>query len=178
MEDHIKGDDVNGAGNEMQRCPPAGANQNQVNGLKGGSEAKLTKQIAKAICNELAQSNTSLHDLCQLHPDWPAYKTLRNSAYSRPWFKDMMARAREEQADYLAQDGIKLCEKLLTTERLTMPQVQANKVVMDFRAWYTSKILKRIYGDDQQINVDARTAGQEERDTWSQSGQLITSDNC
>ena len=71
----------------------------------------------------------------------------------------MLWEAREKQADYLAQNTIDLEQSLLAEpEKLTMSIVQAHKVVMDNRHWYTGKVLKRVYGDDNQVNVDARTA--------------------
>ncbi len=134
------------------------ANQNQLNGFKGGKPVKLTRNVAKIICSTVSNSRLPLNSLCEQNDDWPAYRTLTDGIYRYPWFASMLARAREEQADFLAQDTIALEQNLLADPRITMPQVQAHKVVMDNRHWYAGKILKRVYGDDNQINVDARTA--------------------
>jgi hypothetical protein len=131
----------------------------QLNGLKGSRPIKLSKAIALTICNGLSESRLSLASLCDQHPEWPDYKTVVNQSYKKPWLRAMLWEAREKQADYLAQNTIDLEQSLLAEpEKLTMSIVQAHKVVMDNRHWYTGKVLKRVYGDDAAVNVDARTA--------------------
>lgn len=126
---------------------------------KNGREAdKLTKNVAKTICSTLAQSKQSLMRLCEQNESWPAYKTLTDAVYKRPWFAEMMARAREEQADYMARRTQDVADDCLNDQNITMPKVQAAKLLCENTRWYAGKILKRVYGDDQQINVDARTA--------------------
>jgi hypothetical protein len=128
-------------------------------GNNGGRPATLTRSLAKIICSELSNSTKSLMALCSEHPEWPDYGSLRNACYQRAWFGDMMKRARQEQADHLVMDNIKLQSDLIANQsRVSMAAVQANKVVMEDRRWYASKVLKAQYGDDQSINVDARTA--------------------
>jgi hypothetical protein len=61
--------------------------------------------------------------------------------------------AREEQADYLAQDCMKLEQEMLKREEPAMPWVQARKVVMEQRRWYAGKVYRSAYGDDPGVNI-------------------------
>jgi hypothetical protein len=58
-----------------------------------------------------------------------------------------------EQADFLAQDCMALEQQMLEREEPAMPWVQARKVVMENRRWYTSKVYRAVYGDDPTLNV-------------------------
>ena len=75
----------------------------------------------------------------------------------KPWFREMLARARETQADYMAQNTQAVALDVLEKPE-SMAKVQAAKLVCENTRWYTGKILKRVYGDDAAVNVDARTA--------------------
>jgi hypothetical protein len=65
----------------------------------------------------------------------------------------LQLRAREEQADYLAQDCMKSEQEMLGREEPQMPWVQARKVVMEQRRWYAGKVYRSAYGDDPSVNV-------------------------
>jgi hypothetical protein len=67
--------------------------------------------------------------------------------------RSLQLRAREEQADYLAQDCMKLEQEMLRREEPAMPWVQARKVVMEQRRWYAGKVYRSAYGDDPSVNV-------------------------
>ena len=68
----------------------------------------------------------------------------------------MIWRAREEQADTIAQQTLDVARDTLGAQN--MAEVQAAKLVCENTRWYAGKVLKRLYGDDQTVNVDARTA--------------------
>jgi hypothetical protein len=76
-----------------------------------------------------------------------------NTANGFPWFRSMLDVARREQADFLAQDCMALEQQMLEREEPAMPWVQARKVVMENRRWYTSKVYRAVYGDDPTLNV-------------------------
>jgi hypothetical protein len=73
----------------------------------------------------------------------------------------MLWQAREEQADTLAQDSLDLEQRLIERQdSVSMAAVQANRVVMENRRWYTGKVLKRVYGDDPAVSVQNAVAVQ------------------
>src|SRR5260370_38486652 len=128
-----------------------------LNGLKGGRRSIGTKALAKQICSILAQSNQPLTRLCPQDPDWPDYDAIMRIQAEKPWFRQMLLKARERQADFWAQESQGVAHDVLR-EPESMAKVQAAKLVCENTRWYTGKILKRIYGDDAAVNVDARTA--------------------
>ena len=125
-----------------------------LNGHKGGRAPTLTRELAHEICSTLATSTKPLITLCLEHPHWPCFNHLTEKAETKPWFHVMLQRARERQADLLAQDCMNLEQDLIRNQdRKSMAAVQANKVVMEQRRWYTAKILRRMYGDDPTVQV-------------------------
>jgi hypothetical protein len=132
-----------------------------LNGHKGGAPIKLTRKLAHEICSTLAQSPCSLVKLCQSHPEWPSYESIDNWRTKREWFARMLWQAREAQADTLAQDSLDLEQRLIERQdSVSMAAVQANRVVMENRRWYTGKVLKRVYGDDPAVSVQNAVAVQ------------------
>jgi hypothetical protein len=121
--------------------------------LDGGAKPKLTKSMAKQIARELASSAKPLTQLCALHPEWPTYDELKFQQDRHQWFRNIIQAARVAQADYLAQDCMALEQEMLKREEPAMPWVQARKVVMENRRWYTSKVYRAVYGDDPSVNV-------------------------
>jgi hypothetical protein len=127
-----------------------------INGRKGGRPVKLTKTLATEIAATLSQSPKSLIQLCKENTHWLDYWTLTQEVRRKPWFGQMIWRAREEQADTIAQQTLDVARDTLGAQN--MAEVQAAKLVCENTRWYAGKVLKRLYGDDQTVNVDARTA--------------------
>jgi Bacteriophage Sf6, terminase small subunit-like len=124
--------------------------------LNGGSKPKLTKSLAKQICNAIAKSSLPIAQILESNPNWPTYDEWRMAGQRLPWLRSLQLRAREEQADYLAQDCMKLEHEMLEREEPAMPWVQARKVVMEQRRWYAGKVYRSAYGDDPALSVNAQ----------------------
>jgi hypothetical protein len=88
---------------------------------------------------------------------WQAVTANRSLVFPAFWFRQMLWEARERQADFWAQESQGVAHDVLR-EPERMAKVQAAKLVCENTRWYTGKILKRVYGDDAAVNVDARTA--------------------
>src|SRR5205823_2287 len=70
----------------------------------------------------------------------------------------MLREAREKQADHLAQLTLEETERIMRDPEPTMPQVQAVKVHCENVRWYTGKVFKRMYGDDEKVSVQNQQA--------------------
>jgi hypothetical protein len=121
--------------------------------LDGGAKPKLSKTLAKQICNAIAKSTLPVAQVLASNPNWPTYDEWRLATHRLPWLRALQLRAREDQADYLAQDCMKLEQEMLGREEPAMPRVQARKVVMEQRRWYAGKVYRSAYGDDPSVSV-------------------------
>lgn len=65
-------------------------------------------------------------------------------------FAALYARARESQAHALAEEALRIADE----DCATSEAVQRNRLRVDTRKWYTSKIAPRHYGERQQVAVD------------------------
>jgi hypothetical protein len=83
----------------------------------------------------------SLIGLLREDPALPTYLQLKHWQVTRPKFAIMLAKAREHQAEYIAQTCLDLA-KVATKEN-----AHAIRVQFDIARWYASKILPAVYGD-------------------------------
>lgn len=115
--------------------------------MSAGKPTKYTTELADRICSLIASSHKSMATICKevgigytTHTDW-----LRtNKEYS-----DKYARAKEDQADYLAEEMIDISEH---TEEDHTPFTGANVIQRDrlrveTRKWIASKLKPKKYGD-------------------------------
>lgn len=128
--------------------------------------SKYTKQLADEICLKIATSNQGLATICSDLKisvstvfEWLADK-------SKPEFSEQYARAREAQADFLADEIIELADTYRKTEieyhstegssTTIQDNVNRSKLQIDARKWKASKLAPKKYGD----KVDITTAGE------------------
>lgn len=129
-----------------------------------GRPSKYTEELAKQICEVTATSSKSLKTICEeldLKPrmvlDWLS---------SNKEFSHMYARAKEEQADLLAEEIISIADdssndtikiegrngKLMDAENKEW--VNRSRLRVDARKWIASKLKPRKYGDKIELSGD------------------------
>lgn len=114
---------------------------------------KYTEKLAQSVCNRIATSNDSLKTICleiNIHPstifDWIA---------NFPDFADKYARAREAQADYLADEILEIADEvsrdtIITPDGIIIENkewINRSKLRVDARKWIASKLKPKKYGD-------------------------------
>jgi hypothetical protein len=102
-----------------------------------GRPSKFTPEIADTICDLISQGKTLIH-ICSLD-DFPHHATVCRWLREDEAFRDNYARARQEQADYFADEVIAISD--------TEPDPQVARVRMDARKWHASKTAPKKYGD-------------------------------
>ncbi len=128
-----------------------------------GRPTVYTENLADVICRRLA-AGESLNVICKTDK-FPAESTVRLWAQSGvEGFAAKYARARELQADYYAEEIIKLSDTVrvgirtevsedehgeVTTKEVTGDMVERTRLQIDARKWYASKVAPRKYGDRQ-----------------------------
>lgn len=126
--------------------------------------AKFSQEIADKICNQIATSSKSLRTICS-EPGMPSTTAVLkwlaegDKIDGREEFKAFVvqyARAREEQADFLAEEIIDISNH---TEEDHTPftggnVVQRDRLRIDARKWVASKLKPKKYGDKLDLNGD------------------------
>jgi len=127
---------------------------------------KFNQDIAEKICEELSTSSKSLRTICK-QDGMPTVRTVLSwlsegdKEDGKPEFKAFLhqyARARENQADFLAEEIIEIADDgsndLMTITKGDTSYEQENKEVtnrsklrVDARKWIASKLKPKKYGD-------------------------------
>lgn len=117
--------------------------------------------LADVICAELVVGK-SLNTICK-QDDMPHISTIFDWLSKHPYFSEKYARAREQQADYLAEQIIDIADEIEietvydgdnVTLELNNTAVQRNRLRIDARKWYAGKLRPKKYGDKTILSGD------------------------
>lgn len=117
-----------------------------------GRPSDYTLEQADDICAHIA-GGRSLVSWCAVenHPD---YATVMRWLQKQPEFRDKYACARQDQADFLAEEIVQIADDGLNDTYVTDDGVRTNQDVIarsrlrvDARKWYASKLAPKKYGD-------------------------------
>lgn len=119
--------------------------------------SKYSQQLADAICDLLADGK-SLRTICST-AKMPSRSTIIRWLAENEGFRNHYARARELQADTLAEEILDIADKAVLGERLkkdgkgkvlerqTGDMVERSKLMIDARKWYAGKLQPKKYGE-------------------------------
>lgn len=119
--------------------------------------SKYSQQLADAIC-ELLVDGKSLRTICST-AKMPSRSTVIRWLAENEAFRNHYARARELQADTLAEEILDIADKAVLGERLkkdgkgkvlerqTGDMVERSKLMIDARKWYAGKLQPKKYGE-------------------------------
>ena len=132
--------------------------QEQKTPKKMGRPSSFSQQIADHICTELSKGK-SLRSILK-EDGMPAYQTVYVWLASNPQFQDQYTRAREDQADTLADEIIAIADEVpevvpvidkrtgeLIEHKLDNAFLQWQKNRIDARKWTAMKLKPKKYGD-------------------------------
>lgn len=117
--------------------------------------------IAMAICERIA-SGESVRVIC-MDENMPAQSTVYKWLIDNEAFSEKYARAREIQAEFLAEEIIQIADdssgdKVADEdgkERIDAEFVARSRLRVDARKWYASKVAPKKYGDRIQQDINA-----------------------
>lgn len=124
-----------------------------------GRPTDYCQRIADAICRKLADGD-SLSDICKAR-SMPARETVWRWQQQHPEFRNLYARAREEQAEHFAEEIIAISDdgshdyKTIIgkdgkeIEVVDHEHIQRSKLRVDARKWIASKLKPKVYGERQ-----------------------------
>lgn len=119
--------------------------------------SKYSPQLADAICDLLVDGK-SLRTICST-AKMPSRSTVIRWLAENEAFRNQYARARELQADTLAEEILDIADKAVLGERLkkdgkgrvlerqTGDMVERSKLMIDARKWYAGKLQPKKYGE-------------------------------
>lgn len=125
-----------------------------------------SEQLAGAICERIAEGE-SVRAISK-DPDMPAMSTIFKWLTIHPMFAEQYARARDEQAETLADE--------ITFIADTEEDVQRARVRIDARKWVAGKLKPKKYGEKIQQEVTGKDGGPIEAKTEVITRPPITRD--
>ncbi|GAA0494796.1 hypothetical protein [Tatumella punctata] len=120
---------------------------------KIGRPTDYLPEVAEDICN-LLMLGESLRSICK-RPGMPAIRTVMNWLQRHEDFMQQYARAREIQAELLAEEIIEIADDSSGDvivdedgrEQTNHERVARSRLRVDARKWYASKLAPKRYGD-------------------------------
>lgn len=119
-----------------------------------GRPSDYSPAVSDQICERLADGE-SLRRICQ-DSDMPNKATVFRWLNAHEEFRDQYARAREEQAETLADEIVLIAD--------TEEDANRARVKIDARKWVAGKLKPKAYGDKQQIEANVTFSHEEALD--------------
>lgn len=122
-------------------------------------KTEFTQEMADLICDRLADGR-SLRDICG-DEDMPARATVFKWLGQNKIFVDQYARAREAQADKLADEILQIADDGQNdtyldddgNKRTDQDVIGRSRLRVDARKWLASKMAPKKYGDRIETNI-------------------------
>ena len=116
-----------------------------------GRPSKYTKAIADELCAYLSMGE-SLRTACE-HEGMPSVKTVFNWFRVHEDFLQQYTRAKEEAADWMAEDILDISDNAPTK---TNNDIQKAKLRVDTRKFLMAKMKPKRYGDKLDLTSDGK----------------------
>lgn len=126
--------------------------------------SSYTPEVAEAICEHIAHGK-SLVSYCS-QEEAPDYSTVMRWLQADAQFRENYTRAREAQADFLAEEIINISDDgsndtYATDNGLAVNQdvIARSRLRVDSRKWYAARMAPKKYGDKVQAEVSGPNGG-------------------
>lgn len=119
--------------------------------MPGGRPTTYTPELADEICTRLAEGE-SLRAICRDNHT-PSVGTVLRWVGENKEFQDHYARAREVQAETLADEIVSIADD---SEEDSKVKTARDRLRVDSRKWVASKLLPKKYGDKLDLNHGAQ----------------------
>lgn len=156
-----------------------------------------TPELADEICETIATTPRGLDYICDRNDGFPHASTVHRWLNNQPGFSEKYTRARERQADLLADESLEIADdgsndwiekrneagEVIDFE-YNGDAVQRSRLRIDTRKWYASKLAPKKYGDKLDLTaqtqvthvvdeVDLAALSSDERDMLRQVAQTL-----
>lgn len=121
------------------------------------SKSQYTEEMANRILEAISSSANGLDKICTTNPDFPAPSTVRAWLRANEDFQTRYTRAREDQADFIADEIMQISDELHGDLGLTHEQIGAAKLRMEARKWVAAKLKPKKYGDRTDVTTNGES---------------------
>lgn len=118
---------------------------------KTGRPSDYSDDLAAEICSKLADGK-SLKSICDA-PGMPDKATVYRWIAAHDAFRDLYARAREDQADTMADEIVDIADNAKSDD------VNKARLRVDARKWVAAKLKPKKYGDKVETTVQGPDGG-------------------
>ena len=142
-----------------------------------GRPTIYTDALGDSICERLMDGE-SLKSICSAE-DMPHRSTVFRWIVANETFRDMYARAREEQAETMADEIVSIADEgetkvIMGNDGTSMvvfdsTAVARNRLRVDARKWVAAKLKPRKYGDKVQTEISGPNGGPIQHENWLES---------
>lgn len=129
--------------------------------MPAGRPSTYTPELADRICTEIATRSDGLETICAGDIDFPNPSTVYLWRITHSEFSEKYARAKEQQAQLLADQILEIADNTQMGEIVTIKEdgeerkisdmIDHRKLRIESRKWLAMKLLPRVYGDKQQV---------------------------
>lgn len=126
----------------------------------GGRPSIYTDEIALEVLSALAEGR-GIVTICKA-PHLPHHSTIFEWIHKRPEFAERYARAKEEAADYLADQIVEIADEApptLESGATDNGAVQHQRLRVEARKWTAAKLKPKKYGDKIQAEHSGADGG-------------------
>lgn len=116
----------------------------------------FNQKVADEICGELATTSKSLARVLHEREDWPGPTTIYKWLRECEAFAKQYARAKEDQADMLAEEIIEIADNNRFDREafVGINHIQRAKLMVDSRKFIAAKLKPKKYGDKLDLTSD------------------------
>ncbi len=122
-----------------------------------GRPSIYTEELGKEICDVISSTTKGLPTLCQIYDHWPSYNAIYEwIQQNRNGFGDMYAKAKENQADYLVDDILRIIDKpetFIDEDGNEKNDVAMMRLKVDSLKWQAMKLRPRKWADKAQTEL-------------------------
>lgn len=133
--------------------------------MPAGRPTDYSTDLGERICTEIATNAEGLESICNRVAEFPTPKTVYAWRIHRKDFCEMYMRAREQQAQLLADQIFTIADTTEpgevvtikgegdgeTTKRKISDMTEHRKIRIDARKFLAMKLLPRVYGEKKEI---------------------------
>ena len=124
-----------------------------------GRPTDYTPELATLICERVATHEVGLKQLCSMYDDMPDKTTINRWRYKHPEFCTQYAHSKISRIEMLIDEIQELCdvptyEDAEGVTRVDSGLVARQRLKVDTLKWQAAKLVPRLYGKDERINIE------------------------